>query len=65
MQYGKEPAEDHLVLVTRSLTHLFYLCCVALATFLRFWVLSLVDVGMKMHIKDIRKRLLHFHMRVT
>ena len=60
MQYGKELAEDHLGLVTRPLTHFFYLYCVVLATFL-CWVLSLVDVG----IKKIRKRILHSHMRVT
>ena len=65
MYYGKEPAEDHSGLVTRSLTHFFYLYCVVLATFLRCWVLSLVDIGMRMHVKVIRERLLCFHMRVT
>ena len=56
-----EPAEDHLGLVTRSLTS--FLSCVVLANFLRCWVLSLVHVGMKMYLKVIRKRLLRFHMR--
>ena len=65
MWYGKEPAEDHLGFISRSLTHIFYLYCVVLATFLPSWALFFVDVGMKVNIKAIRKRLLPFHMRVT
>ena len=30
-----------------------------------FLGIAAVDVDMKIHIKVIRKRLLHFHMRVT
>ena len=56
MWCAKELAEDHLGLVMRSLTHALTLA--VLAKFLRCWVLWLVDVGMKMHIKVIRKRLL-------
>ena len=56
IQYEKEPVEDYLGLATRSLTHFFYRYCVALAKILRCWVLSLVDVDMKMHIKIIRKK---------
>ena len=44
---------------------LFYHHCVVLAKFLRCWVLSLADFGMKMHIKIIGKRLLRFHLRLT
>ena len=60
MQYEKEPAEDHLGPNT-----IFYLYFVVLTNFLRYWVLLLVDIGMKMYIKVIRKRLLYFHIRVT
>ena len=44
---------------------MFMSYCVALAKILRCLVLLLVDVGMEMHIKVIRKRLLHFHMGIT
>ena len=55
MQYGKEPADNHLGLVTT-----FYLYRVVLAKFLCCWELSLVDVGMKMYIRVIRKKITSF-----
>ena len=57
---GRSFRPYHEVLIT-----LFCPYCVVLVNFLRCWVLTLVDAGMKMHIKVIRKRLLRFHMRVT
>ena len=54
MWYGNEPAEDHLGFISRSLTHIFYLYCVVLATFLPSWALFFVDIGMKVNIKAIR-----------
>ena len=59
MLYEKEPGEDHLVLVTRS-QHTLYLYYVILAKFLRCWVLSLVNVGMKMYISFSYKSNLDF-----
>ena len=46
-------------------TLFFNLHCLVLAKFLCCWVLSLVDVDIKMHIKIIRKSLLCFHGRLT
>ena len=58
MLYVKESAEDHLELFTRFRTHIFVFV-VLYQPILRCWVLSLVEIGMKMH-KVIKKYYLVF-----